>query len=137
VALFLITAVGGLLYGLTYHFGLEHSQEKEYLSEMEEAEIRWPSDGLATAAEMSQVDLEAGREIYQTSCAACHGEAMEGKIGPSLADSTWLYGDTFGEIQQTIAQGRPASGMPEWLPLLQSKKVSQVAYFVYSEGGGK
>jgi cytochrome c oxidase cbb3-type subunit III len=61
-------------------------------------------------------------------CSGCHGEHGGGGMGPSLRDSTWLYGGTDARIFNSIYQGR-TKGMPSWgskLPVDQIWKI--VAY---------
>jgi cytochrome c oxidase cbb3-type subunit 3 len=56
----------------------------------------------------------AGQILFnQYNCAGCHGDHAGGGMGPSLRDSTWLYGASDGQIFASIAEGR-AHGMPSW-----------------------
>jgi cytochrome c oxidase cbb3-type subunit 3 len=36
--------------------------------------------------------VAAGKSIFMTTCAMCHGDNGEGRVGPRLTDSTWKYG---------------------------------------------
>jgi len=51
-------------------------------------------------------------QFFQHSCAACHGAAREGDVGPALLPSTLTAAD---EIYfETIASGREGTAMPSW-----------------------
>ena len=41
-------------------------------------------------------------DLYQTHCAACHGENLTGGQGSSLVDGVWKYGGTDAEITKSI-----------------------------------
>ncbi|MCL5041069.1 MAG: cytochrome-c oxidase, cbb3-type subunit III [Gammaproteobacteria bacterium] len=59
--------------------------------------------------ETENVDLEAGRQHYQSVCAACHGPEGKGNpmLGaPNLTNDIWLYGSTMTQIQHTLRYGR-------------------------------
>ncbi|MEW6280738.1 MAG: cbb3-type cytochrome c oxidase N-terminal domain-containing protein [Candidatus Eremiobacterota bacterium] len=73
----------------------------------------------------------AGHAIYLTHCATCHGMEAEGKIGPSLTDKEWKFGDKPEDILTSIRGGRPA-GMPAWASVLKPDELNQVAAYVYS-----
>lgn len=53
-------------------------------------------------------EMEEWEEIYENNCAACHGEHLEGEIGPALLDSALSENELF----QVIYNGRPELGMP-------------------------
>lgn len=90
--------------------------------------------------EMSQnpVFVEAGRQTYQSLCAACHLPSLKGKgenpaaVGPNLTDTAWIHGGTPKEIYQTLKNGVLAKGMPAWEPVLGQKKTAEVVAFVLS-----
>lgn len=59
--------------------------------------------------ETENVDLEAGKQHFQTVCAACHGPEGKGNpmLGaPNLTNDTWLYGSTMTQVQHTLRYGR-------------------------------
>lgn len=55
-----------------------------------------------------EVDEEAAKLIYTNSCLACHGDELQGVVGPAL--STIGAALTKEEIYQVISEGR--GGMP-------------------------
>lgn len=60
--------------------------------------------------------VNAGRQTYETICAACHGADMKGNPAmgaPNLSDDYWLYGNDEASLHTTIQAGR-AGYMPAW-----------------------
>jgi len=55
-------------------------------------------------------DWDAGRILYDQTCASCHGPAGEGAIGPQLRNPEFLAQTTDAMLQQWIAHGK--SGTP-------------------------
>ncbi|MFN8613613.1 MAG: cbb3-type cytochrome c oxidase N-terminal domain-containing protein [Vulcanimicrobiota bacterium] len=77
--------------------------------------------------------LDAGKKVFMSTCASCHGNNAEGKIGPCLTDSVWKYGDDDKTILETITKGRPG-GMPAWGTFLKPDQVTSVAAYIHSIG---
>ncbi|MFT5419614.1 MAG: cytochrome c oxidase cbb3-type subunit 3 [Candidatus Endobugula sp.] len=75
-----------------------------------------------------------GAEIYQTNCAACHGNDAKGNYAvgaPNLTDDIWLYeGDAAG-IRQTLRNGRNGQ-MPAQQHRLREEKIHLLTAYVYS-----
>ena len=80
-------------------------------------------------------DVQAARQGRQhfinMNCYSCHGGLGGGAMGPSLRDTTWLYGGTEQAIVATLQQGRPA-GMPSYSKLLSEQEMRQVATYIKS-----
>jgi len=76
--------------------------------------------------------VDAGRDTFTTTCVACHGDHLQGKIGPTLIKEKWLHGGTPTEIIHTITNGVPPKGMPTWGPVLGRTKILEVASFILS-----
>lgn len=52
--------------------------------------------------------MEAGKSIFATNCAPCHGSGaagLQGKGYPNLLDNDWLYGGAIDAIHTTITHG--------------------------------
>ena len=80
------------------------------------------------------VDIEQGQKIFAANCVACHGPAGKGTKAmgaPDLTDNVWLYGSSFGQIQQTLRYGRNGR-MPAQEHILGNDKVHLLAAYVYS-----
>lgn len=83
--------------------------------------------------ETEGVDIEAGAQIFNTNCVACHAPDGTGNqlLGaPNLTDDTWLYGSSMLQVQQTLRYGRNGN-MPSQAHLGEDKLHILTAY-VYS-----
>lgn len=76
--------------------------------------------------------VDAGRTTFSTTCVACHGDHLQGKIGPTLIKDKWLHGGRPTQIIYTITNGVPPKGMPTWGPVLGQQKILEVASFILS-----
>lgn len=79
-------------------------------------------------------DIEQGQKIFAANCVACHGPEAKGTQAmgaPDLTDNVWLYGSSFGQIQQTLRYGRNGR-MPSQEHILGNDKVHLLAAYVYS-----
>jgi alcohol dehydrogenase (cytochrome c) len=75
----------------------------------------------------SDGDVAAGREIFASSCAACHGLEANGATAPSLVAGSPSQGASDWALYQTIHRGVPEAGMaPSGLPREQIWQV--IAY---------
>lgn len=80
------------------------------------------------------VDIEQGQKLFAANCVACHGPEGKGTQAmgaPNLTDNVWLYGSSFGQIQQTLRYGRNGR-MPAQEEILGNDKVHLLAAYVYS-----
>ncbi len=75
--------------------------------------------------------MEDWEEIYHQNCAACHGEHLEGMIGPELIGADYAENDLF----EIIFNGIPAGGMPAFSNL-GADKVWKITNFIkyYNQG---
>lgn len=83
----------------------------------------------------SDVDLDAGSQIFAQNCSVCHGangQGMPAMGAPKLTSAAgWIYGSTLPQLQQTIRHGRNGK-MPAQEPYLGNDKVHLLAAYVYS-----
>lgn len=79
--------------------------------------------------------LSSGQAVYTQLCAACHGAAGEGTIGPNLTDDYWVHGASLSEILHTVSVGVPAKGMPAWEKLVKPDELNAVSVYVASLRG--
>ncbi|AJD42517.1 cytochrome-c oxidase, cbb3-type subunit III [Rhizobium sp. SEMIA 4085] len=80
--------------------------------------------------------IKAGREVFITTCAACHGEDAEGKrdVGaPNLTDSSWIYGGDLDTIVVSVHGGRQGH-MPTWDERLTTAEIRTLALYVHDLG---
>ena len=84
-------------------------------------------------------NVQRGREIFQTTCAACHGPEGKGNpiLGaPNLTDDTWLYGSDFATISEGIRNGRNGM-MPAHGPIIGETRSRLVGAYVWTLSHGK
>lgn len=80
--------------------------------------------------------IEAGREVFATTCAACHGEDATGmrEVGaPNLADDYWIYGSDLQTIVTSVHGGRQGH-MPTWDERLTEAEIKILSVYVHSLG---
>ncbi|HKJ04479.1 MAG TPA: cytochrome-c oxidase, cbb3-type subunit II [Geopsychrobacteraceae bacterium] len=72
--------------------------------------------------------IAAGKSVYSSNCAACHGDQREGVIGPGLKDLEMDDADLY----QILHNGIPDGGMPGFSNL-GSTKLWQLVNFLQTE----
>jgi cytochrome c oxidase cbb3-type subunit 3 len=85
----------------------------------------------------SPADHEAGQQIFQTICAACHLKDGGGSVGPNLTDNYWIHGGGIKDIFKTLKYGWPEKGMKSWKEDYSPTQLAQLASYVKSLGGTK
>lgn len=76
-------------------------------------------------------DPAQGAAIFSTTCYACHGVDGQGtNIAPALNSKEWLAKFDDNWFRQTIAQGRPKSGMPTWGKVLSPEQIDAVVAYL-------
>jgi mono/diheme cytochrome c family protein len=92
-----------------------------------------PQAPTAAAAGSVRAQVDAGKALFATTCANCHGSAGKGAIGPALADRN-LSLDT---LRNTILNGRVGSPMPAFKDELDGTSLAAViAYAAWLSSGG-
>ncbi len=81
-------------------------------------------------------DLNAGKDIFNTNCIACHMADGGGGIGPNLTDEHWVLGGGIKNVFKTVSEGgRSGKGMIAWKAQLKPSQIAQVSSFVLSLQG--
>ena len=96
----------------------QHPQDKD-----EEDKKKNPLDGQPEA-------IEAGRQLYLSSCSGCHGPNAEGGRGPRIAQNGEIRGATDGRLFNSIRNGVRGSDMPP--STHPDEKIWQLVSFVKS-----
>ncbi|MGL4315632.1 MAG: c-type cytochrome, partial [Pseudomonas sp.] len=82
-----------------------------------------------------EADIEAGHQVFSSTCFACHGAEGKGMAmmgAPNLTNpSAFIYGSSYAQLQQTIRYGRKGS-MPAQQDFLGQDQVHLLAAYVYS-----
>jgi cytochrome c oxidase cbb3-type subunit 3 len=82
----------------------------------------------ANYAGNAQAIAEGKRLFDWYNCSGCHFHGAGG-IGPSLIDSSWIYGGRIDQIYASIYQGRP-NGMPSWGQKLSPTEIWELAAYI-------
>jgi len=80
-------------------------------------------------------DIAGGEKVFTQNCAACHGKAGEGVVGPNLTDDYWLHGGSIKDVFKTVKYGWPEKGMRSWKDDLSPVQIAQVASYIKSIHG--
>jgi mono/diheme cytochrome c family protein len=76
-------------------------------------------------------DAALGKEIYQDTCAACHGRDM---VSPGLAfDLRKFPLNEFDRFQNAVMNGKPP-GMPAWRSQLNAEDIQAIWDYVKTGG---
>jgi cytochrome c oxidase cbb3-type subunit 3 len=90
--------------------------------------------------EGAKVDVAAGKALYATSCAACHGAEGHGNPAMGAPDLTkpagYIYGSSLAQVEQTLRYGRNGV-MPAQVEFLGKDKVHLLAAYVFSLANSK
>jgi cytochrome c oxidase cbb3-type subunit III len=139
------TLYGAMAFALVYWFHYEvlksgKSQKQEFEQEMAAVRAaqaeKAKASGLLRKPEtlitMSKdgATVAKGKEVFATTCAACHRADGGGVIGPNLTDEFWLHGNAPNNIFDCVHDGITAKGMPAWGPQLGQDKVAAVVAYV-------
>jgi aldose sugar dehydrogenase len=76
------------------------------------------------------------KNIYAKNCMRCHGDQLQGGIGPNLIDPTWIFGDGSAPfIAHVITEGSMQMGMPAWKHMLTESEINDLALWIASQQG--
>ena len=92
-----------------------------------------------TLDEADKARLPAGKEVFASTCAACHGPEGKGLLdvgAPDLTDANWIYGGDAQSVLTTIHNGRQGH-MPSWEGRLSPGEIKLLALYVGTLQGGK
>jgi len=87
-----------------------------------------PASAPATGNGSAQGDVQAGAQVYASTCAACHGQKGEGAIGPKLQNLS-LSPD---EIATIIKGGKQGTAMPAFGSQLSDQDIQNLVAFLKS-----
>jgi polar amino acid transport system substrate-binding protein len=88
----------------------------------------------AAAAPGDPAAITAGRDIFNGTCAHCHGpDAVQSEKRINLRLLHHRYGDQMDEVfHYTVTHGRPDKGMPNWTGVFSEDDFSKILAFLHS-----
>ncbi len=141
---FYATIIFAFLYVLHYEFGGGPTLAKELEVAMQEiqaskpakiAETQESEESLLKQAQDPKV-LALGADVFTGKCASCHGNELQGLVGPNLTDKYWIHGKgKISDMLVTIKTGVAEKGMPPWENILKKDELIAVSSFIHSKKG--
>ncbi len=142
---FYLTIVVAVVYMLHFHvLGTGDLQIKEYEKDMAQAKLEVDEYMKNSANNVDEntvklltdaADIAAGKDIFVSTCAACHGKLGEGSVGPNLTDNYWLHGGGVQDIFKSVKYGWVEKGMKSWKEDLSPMQIAQITSFIKSIKG--
>lgn len=140
---FYLSIIWAVLYLGYYYIGGGPSSTDEYLAEVQQAKIEVEAFNKKNALNVDENNVTLanaagildGMDIYKNNCAACHGNAGEGNVGPNLTDAYWLHGGSVSEVFKSVKYGWPAKGMKSWQSDLSPVQMKNVVSYIHSIKG--
>ena len=86
----------------------------------------WEATAPDLGEQRMRVDARRGARIYAATCVVCHGENGQGGTAPALNDPAKLQQFDDEWYAETIAEGRPAQGMPVWGSVLSPQQIGDL-----------
>lgn len=137
---FYLTILVAVVYMVNYHIiKTSPLQAEEYTNSIKKAEKEIAAFMLTSASNVDEstvkllvdpADLNAGKDIFISNCAACHGKYGEGSVGPNLTDDYWLHAGGIKDIFKTIKYGWPDKGMKAWKDDFSPVQIAQLTSYI-------
>lgn len=115
-------------------FGKDEMLDSQQVRDVATYVISLSDPATSTAENVNQIDK--GREVFITTCSACHGEDAKGdpEVGaPNLTDNRWIYGGSLEKVVATIHGGRQGH-MPTWDERLSPSEIKILTLYVNALG---
>jgi cytochrome c oxidase cbb3-type subunit 3 len=142
---FYLTIVVAFVYLIAYHItGSLPLQVEEYRTSVKKGEAAVAEFMKTSANNVDETtvkllteksDLNAGKDLFISTCSACHGRAGEGGVGPNLTDDYWMHQGGVSDIFKTIKYGWPDKGMKSWKEDFSPMQIAQLTSFIKSIKG--
>jgi len=90
----------------------------------------------ATGSYYTDAQAQAGQTLFHAQCAICHGETLEGKVGPALAGATFLSVSQYQKLNADYLFRFMSKHMPANAPgsLSQAQYLDSLAYILKVNG---
>ncbi len=145
IGIFVLTFVFSVPYYIYYEFAGGPSLDDELKADLAKVqEIRKAADAAQGGFDADKYKaftatsgaLTKGKEVYNSKCLACHGDKLQGIVGPNLTDVYWINGNGSSETTfDSINKGVLEKGMPAWSEMLKREEIYAVTAFIESKKG--
>lgn len=137
------TIIFAFIYWVHYEISGAPNLDQELATAMQKIESHQAAAPKAqiSDAEFANLEKDTGRmqaahSNFVAKCAACHGQKLEGLIGPNLTDNFWINGSgSYKDLAKVIREGVPAKGMPPWEALLKESEVAELVAYIHAQKG--
>jgi cytochrome c oxidase cbb3-type subunit 3 len=125
----LLLPLSGLFAG-----GCGGSEEEAGPEEAQAAQLQGPVPQKMREVAADPKMVEAGKQIFQTTCVGCHGKHAEGMIGigPQLNSDTFMAAAPDEFLIRTITNGRAGTTMIAWGEQLKKNQIYSVVAYLRS-----
>ncbi|MEO1487015.1 MAG: PQQ-dependent sugar dehydrogenase [Bacteroidota bacterium] len=89
-----------------------------------------PTDDIDSGDET--VDLTGVALTYRNHCGGCHGQNMS-----SFVEREWTYGSSSEEVNLSITNGYPNTGMPGYVNTFSAEEIAELTNYILTEIEGK
>jgi cytochrome c oxidase cbb3-type subunit III len=137
---FYLTIIVAVVYLINYHVTKTSPlQAEEYHLAMKKAELDIAEFMKTSANNVDEntvkmldnpTDLATGKDLFLSTCAACHGKFGEGTVGPNLTDDYWIHSGSIRDIFKTIKYGWPDKGMKSWKEDFSPMQIAQLTSYI-------
>lgn len=146
VYLFYGCVIFAIVYLVRFHVIGDYTQAEEFQKEMAQAEIEH-QEYLKTAPDLVSVEnvelltddasLAEGKKVFEANnCFSCHGQNLQGGIGPNLTDKYWINGGGVKEIFALISDGSAKNPvMAPWKDVIKPSDIQKLSSFILSMQG--
>jgi cytochrome c oxidase cbb3-type subunit 3 len=146
VYLFYSCVIFAVVYLVRFHVVGDYNQTEEYQREVAQAAMDHEKY-LLTAPDMVNVDnvelltdaasIAEGKKIYQANnCFSCHGQNLEGGIGPNLTDPNWINGGGVKNLFKLISEGSSTNTvMAPWKDVIKPSDIQKLSSYIISLKG--
>lgn len=84
----------------------------------------------STAYGQNRIGTGKVSDLFNSYCASCHGENLQGGLGSSLVDGVWAYGGSDEQITRVIAEGIPETTMVPWKHALSNEQIRSLVIYM-------
>ncbi len=81
----------------------------------------------------SPAELEAGKDIWTKTCAACHLVDGGGLVGPNMTDKYWIHGNSVQDLYRIVSDGVIEKGMIPYKGQLSDKARLEVVSYILTD----